>query len=332
MHILFLSKYFYPHIGGVETHVLKLSKVLIKLGHSVTVITESHDQNLKAEEIFDGIKIIRMPFGISNQKMPVWKFISTHKSLFQNSDIIHAHDVFWWYLPLRFLLPDKKIFTTFHGWEGIYPPRTGSVYSRKLAEKLSSGNICVGEFITSWYGTRPDFVTYGATDFKSAGKEGSGILVLGRLTKDNDIGMVIAALQQIKNKNIKIKFSGDGPLRSEASKIGETLGFQTDTTTLVQNSRIIIASSYLSILDSMAAGKPVFSVYSNPLKKDYLFMHPMSDFFHKAGTSQSLAQQINSYLENPQLDSSNIKKTQDWAKSQTWENLAGHYLNLWQKH
>ena len=50
MTILMLSKYFYPHIGGVETHVEKVSRELIKLGHKVTVVTMKHDQKKGKKE------------------------------------------------------------------------------------------------------------------------------------------------------------------------------------------------------------------------------------------------------------------------------------------
>jgi len=71
--------------------------------------------------------------------------------LIQEADIVHCHDVFFWYLPFRFLYPKKKVFTTFHGWEGIFPPKWQAKVIRNISEKLSFGNICVGDFIRKWY-------------------------------------------------------------------------------------------------------------------------------------------------------------------------------------
>jgi len=36
-----------------------------------------------------------------------------NRQLLQNADIIHCHDVFYWYLPFRFLYPHKPVFTPF---------------------------------------------------------------------------------------------------------------------------------------------------------------------------------------------------------------------------
>ena len=43
--ILFLTRSFYPSIGGVEKHILELSKVLIAKGHKISVITEKPYSN-----------------------------------------------------------------------------------------------------------------------------------------------------------------------------------------------------------------------------------------------------------------------------------------------
>jgi len=40
MKVVFLSRQFFPDIGGVEKHVLEISKQLIARGHDVTVISE----------------------------------------------------------------------------------------------------------------------------------------------------------------------------------------------------------------------------------------------------------------------------------------------------
>ena len=47
MTILFFCQTFYPHIGGVEKHVLEVSKLLVKKGHLVTVLTEQYEDELK---------------------------------------------------------------------------------------------------------------------------------------------------------------------------------------------------------------------------------------------------------------------------------------------
>ena len=89
MKIIQLSPYFYPHLGGVESHVLELSKHLIERGHEVTVIT-TQLEGTKKKEIYDGVTIERVkPLSI------VFKTPILHKlrdaMLDKDCDIIHGH-------------------------------------------------------------------------------------------------------------------------------------------------------------------------------------------------------------------------------------------------
>lgn len=59
MHVVELSDFFRPVIGGLERHVETLSRELVRLGHSVLVVTLQTDDDPE-EEILDGIRIIRI--------------------------------------------------------------------------------------------------------------------------------------------------------------------------------------------------------------------------------------------------------------------------------
>src|SRR6266404_2210228 len=181
MKIVFLCRFFYPHIGGVEKHVMEISKRLIKKGHEVTVITEmpaavsdSKKRLLRFEKLelaltesVNGIKIYRIFNGGEDKfkKFRIWKEMLRLQKVIQNADVVHCHDVFFWYLPFRFLYPQKPVYTTFHGYER-YPITKSAIRVRKLSEKLSWGNICIGDFIPKWYGTKATIVSYGGVDVK----------------------------------------------------------------------------------------------------------------------------------------------------------------------
>lgn len=155
MTILFFTRLFYPHIGGVEKHVMEISKRLINKGYNIIVITESlnashNEKNIKNDnfETANGIKIYRINSGKDNwfKKIRIWNSLWKIRKIIKKADIIHCHDVFYWYLPFRFLYPRKRVYTTFHGYES-YPIKKKAVLIRKLSEKLSYGNICIGDFI-----------------------------------------------------------------------------------------------------------------------------------------------------------------------------------------
>lgn len=331
MTILFLTRLFHPHVGGVEKHVERVSGELVTLGYRVVVITEQYEQSLGTRDTYKNIEIWRIPRELTKTKKNLWQWVWQHRELFKQADIIHAHDVFWWYLPLRFTL-NKPIYTTFHGWEGTYPIPIKSIIWRQLAHRLSRGTIAVGDFITKWYHTRANVITYGATDQTNLPVgDKNRLLVLGRLSQDNDLSLVLTGLKTIKTQlpKLKITFLGDGELAWQAKDVGHVLGFHEDIQPYLKEVHWVIASSYLSILDALAAGRHVFSIYSNPLKADYLHYHPAANSFAIAGTAEELTQQFLNHYTDYQEHTATVPIAQPWIEQQTWDRLTQHYINLW---
>src|SRR5258708_682700 len=135
MKIVFICRLFYPHIGGVEKHVMEISTRLINKGHEVTVITEAFE-NAPLEEKINRIKVYRIATGAEDKfkKFRIWKEMWHLKKIIEEADIVHCHDVFFWYMPFRLLYPRKCVYTTFHGYES-YPIRKSAVAVRKLSEQ-----------------------------------------------------------------------------------------------------------------------------------------------------------------------------------------------------
>ena len=330
-----LSKYFYPHIGGVETHVEKVSRELIKQGHKVTVVTTKHDEKLADVETYQGIKIIRIP--VSEKKAKIWASILKYKSLFADSDVVHCHDVFWWYMPLRALLPAKPVYSTFHGWEGDYPIPKKNLNARKIWEKLSTGNICIGEYLSKYYGTKPNLVSYGGCDLPTSplpvsAKNIKEIVVIGRLEKDLGMKEYLSALKQLKSQfGLKITFVGDGSFRKEAGKLGAVTGWVKDINPYLRRPALVMASGYLTILSAMVSQRPVFALYHNQLKKDYLTLFPGARFMRVSGSTAELVSQVKNALKNTKSIDRMVAQAASFAKQQTWEKVAKQYLKLWQK-
>ena len=59
MHVLQLTDFYRPIIGGLERHVETLSRELVRLGHAVTVVTLQTGDH-PAEETLDGVRILRI--------------------------------------------------------------------------------------------------------------------------------------------------------------------------------------------------------------------------------------------------------------------------------
>jgi len=337
MIILFLTRLFYPHIGGVEKHVMEISKQLVADGHTVIVVTENTG-TVEYEEK-NRIKIYRIRTGknYKSKKFQIWLWLLKHKKFLEQADIIHCHDVFFWYLPFRFLYLKKPAYITFHGYETVFPPTQKAKWIRKLSEKFSWGNICVGEYISKWYGTKADYITYGGTtsqklEIKNQNdKSKIKLLFLGRLESDNGIPIYLQALDILKKKDILFMFEayGDGSLKKVVEQYGKVHGFIENISDKLESADIIFASSYLSILESFAKKKLVFSVFDNPLKKDYLIRTPFAKWIHPTNSPEKLANTIIGLLKNKKEYNNSIEESFAWVEKQTWKNVVKAYYKLW---
>lgn len=82
-----VTPYFYPHVGGVESMVLELSKRFIERKHSVTVLT-SLLPDTKEHEFLDGIEIVRFKPRFTAYKTPVTPELSKN---IRGYDLVNAH-------------------------------------------------------------------------------------------------------------------------------------------------------------------------------------------------------------------------------------------------
>jgi glycosyltransferase involved in cell wall biosynthesis len=393
MNILFLTRRFYPDIGGVETHVLKVAEQCIRDGHNVTIVTEAlegergkmiqkavnwqngyigaemtgggdrasntgdlrdwgdkegwvplesrlNGEKLSSDDLLSHIIVKRLPKVKEGRvkKFIIWQWFWKHRSLFKDTDIVHCHDVFFWYLPFRLLSPRQKVFITFHGYEGVFPPAKKAVWIRKLSEWLAAGNICVGDYIKKWYRTNADFVTYGGVDLPDAStvsdrQKGDKIhvVMIGRLTEDIGTPQYLQALLKLKKAKFPFVLTvlGDGRFKSALEPLGKVLGFVPEPQKYIREADIVLASSYLSILQALVYGKLVVAIYTNPLKKDYLELAPFRRWI-KIVSKNDLNTFFDQYRQNEANYTHSARAGQKWAERQTWKHVASLYYSLWQ--
>lgn len=363
MRILFLSPGFFPKIGGVEKHVLEVAVRLKRKGHEITVITEAWDSftafgnirksgqasGYKSEKLekkvksvyfdtyfVDGVKVVSFRFGNKGffKKIRIWFLLFKVFAEFKTADIIHCHDVFIWYLLMKFILPWKKVFTTFHGYES-YPIKKKAIIIRKISETLSIGSICVGDFMTKWYNAKPDYVIYGGVNVLKQNKEGSNYSAFfwGRLDEQTNIIEYCKAVEKIKEKIPKFEFviAGKGKFEKYSKKCGKLLGFIKNPEEKARDYQLAFVSRYLSILEALAAKKPIFALYDNPLKQDYLEMTPFRKYINILNNPQNLASSVQFYYSNKKIEQKKIEEGYAWAKKQTWDSVVLIYEKLWKK-
>ena len=342
MKIVFLSRLFYPHIGGVEKHVYEISRLLHIKGHEITIITENH--GWKHEETIEGLHIYRIDVGKEdrNKKFRIWNELWKLKKAIADADIVHCHDVFFWFLPFRYLYSKKPVYTTFHGYEGNNIPTKKAVFMHILAEKLSYGNICVGTFFSKWYHTKPSYITFGAVDKKILKKWNKltspykDVIFIGRLELETGILEYLKAVQILKTNNIDLSIDiyGGGSLENMAKSFvknnnikAKFHGFDRQVVEYLVGYRYIFTSRYLGILEALAVKRPIFSVYNNLIKKDYLQMTPFSSMISISKDYKQIAEALEAAMLKKK--DVNIKKGYEWVEKQTWDSLVEVYLSLW---
>jgi len=307
MKILFITRLFYPHVGGVEKHVYELGKDLTVKGENVTILTEKYDKKLKDFETIHGMEVVRFSYphirflGL----IFIWLQIFRRQKLIKEADIIHIHDVFIWYLPFHILFPNKKVFSTFHGWEQKLPIPMLNIIQRKLASKLSMGTISVGKYVEKYYGIKANKIIYGAADKvlnikMIVQKEKFNVVFVGRLSKDTGLLSFLDWLDQ--NKKYNVDFCGGGPFQKKCEKYGTVHGF-TDPAPYYKKAEYCVPGGYLAALEALSYGCKLKLFWNNKVKEDYWKMSP----FYK-------------------LKGESLKK---WAKKQTWDKLADEYLDLY---
>ncbi len=331
MKILFLSRRFYPDIGGVEKHVLEIGRRLVLKGHEVVVATTSQGKEKKIE----GIEIVRLPK--TSNKREIWKWFFENRGLIKDSDIVHAHDVYFWYFPFRLFFPFKKSFVTFHGYES-YPIKKKAIMVRKLSEYLASGNIIVGDFIKKWYNSTPNYIIYGGVEIlniknkKLNRKKRESAVFIGRLDEHTGILDYVKAVDLIRKEYPRFDFKiiGDGKYRGRLKKY-KPLGFKENSIDYLRQYNFAFVSRYLSILEALAAKRLVFALYNNPVKDDYLKMTPFAKFIVIENNSNALSKKVIYYLKNPKEADRLIEEGYRWVKNETWDNIVKAYLDLWSK-
>ncbi|KKS95000.1 MAG: Glycosyltransferase, group 1 family protein [Microgenomates group bacterium GW2011_GWC1_43_13] len=300
MKILFITRLFYPHVGGVEKHVYEVTKFLKRKGNSVSVLTEKFDKKLKNIELINGTKVIRVDYphikliGL----LFIWWQIFKNRKLIQKADVVHIHDVFIWYFPFCLIYPKKSVVTTIHGLEWDSPLNKISIFQKRLAAMLSNRTIGVGEFMEKYLRVTFNKITYGAAvqHRKTSNKKLKTIVYVGRLEENTGL---LKFLSWLKNNKYQVDFCGDGELRKKCEIYGTVHGF-TDPTPFLKKAEYCVPGGYLAALEALSYECKLKLFWNNKVKEDYWKTSPF------------------------------VKKdVKDWAKSQTWDKLASEYLDLY---
>ena len=342
-----LSPFYLPRVGGVERHVAGLSAAPTRRGHAVEIVTAHHAPGLETGEVVDGIAVRRFhpsPLPLMGPLVTGLRLLPL-AGLLRGADVLHCHDypTFRWILLWRLLLPRKRIAITFHGWEGHAPPKRSALWNRRLAARLTRGNLCVGSFIEKWYGTRATDVTYGAVSTEAEGPGiPSDVLLLSRIEPDVPVSAYLegfAALKATGGGQRDVVVVGGGSLLDEMKRRAESLGVPirivgavADAQPYLRGTRVVVANGFLAILEAVSYGKPVFAIYTDPIMEDRLRLFPHAEsFIHAFSDPGAFGAALADNLARSEADRGIPGEAVAWARAQTWDRLADQYEEIWSR-
>ncbi|CAG8511791.1 11786_t:CDS:10 [Acaulospora morrowiae] len=240
-----VSDFFYPNMGGVESHLYQLSQRLIQRGHKVIIITHSYGNRTGVRYLANGLKVYYVPHMViySEATLPtVYGFFPIFRNIVirEKINIVHGHQAFSSMCHEAILhartMGMKACFTD-HSLFG-FADASSILMNKALKFTLSDIDhvICVSH--TSKENTVlraalnahmvsviPNAVV--ASQFKpdpsAPDKNFITIVVASRLVYRKGMDLLVAAIPRICQMNPKVRFiiGGDGPKRIDLEQMRE---------------------------------------------------------------------------------------------------------------
>lgn len=257
MNVLILTAHYHPNLGGVETHLLDLTKGLIERNHWVFVLTYqplTTDVSGKIIERSKHLMILRIPYlrGLFYKLVsyPLLEFVYLLPGLFivtpsllltKKIDVIHAHGIVAGFVGVVWArIFQKRVVISLHSvyhfpQKGIYSWFVKQIFSWSdkvicLSKQSQKELIEIGVndektgIFTYWINQKI-FKPLRKTDLKSYDdwKDFFVVLFTGRFIQEKGVLELLKSVPLLSEK-ILIVFAGEGPLRDAiAEKTGRNV-------------------------------------------------------------------------------------------------------------
>lgn len=349
--LVVVTSRFLPNQGGVEQHVAETVRLALAQGWEATIITGVDLQTAhrarstwhwRPDDSVSSNSAVVIPLQYDSIKgiglfQIWWQFLQV-LPLFRKAHVIHVHDVMWWFLPIRILMPAKPVILTMHGWEGVFPIPAHFRFIKRLGAVFADRILAIGDYIGQYYGVRPDSISYGATTVPNALLSDSKMLqsrrqhrpvvaYVGRLAHDTGLPEMLTTIPLLTT--LDWHFYGDGPLRRECERWGTVHGWSSIKPWLV-DADCIVGSGYLSVWEALWAGKKVIVYAGNPLKVDYFLKAPFAPYITLVTNREECLHALTTVSKKPSatqaaLRMKQLEAGQTLARAQQWSKISDLY-------
>ncbi|CAO3660206.1 unnamed protein product [Umbelopsis vinacea] len=243
--ICMVSDFFYPNVGGVESHLYQLSQQLSQRGHKVIIITHAYGQRTGVRYLTNGLKVYYVPTMViySSATLPtIYGFLPIFRNIVirENIDIVHGHGAFsslcheailhgrtmglkacftdhslFGFADASSILTNKLLKFTLSDIDHAICVSHTSKENTVLRAALSPRHVSVipnavvaSQFLPDPSAADPNYIT---------------IVVISRLVYRKGMDLLVAIIPRICAMHPKVKFiiGGDGPKRIDLEQMRE---------------------------------------------------------------------------------------------------------------
>ena len=257
-HVLMLTSFFNPNIGGIEKHTFYLIRGLLRKGHKVTLITSNIDPYLNSRIPYiksDSLSVVPIPILFRPLNNPVQLGI-IKQILSVDSDLIHVHDHYYYGSLISSLLKaavKKPLIVTYHTSKlkfenpiknfivKTYDNFVSKYIFRQTDRIIVVVKSLIGDLIKINVPRHKIVYIPNAVDLnefnnydeefyeKIKSKDGFLILFVGRLVERKGIHILLKSFQyalkeKLIPKNSRLFIVGDGILRTALKSLSIKLG------------------------------------------------------------------------------------------------------------
>jgi phosphatidylinositol N-acetylglucosaminyltransferase subunit A len=245
--IAMVTDFFYPGLGGVESHIYQLSQCLIKLGYKVVVITHYRNNRHGVKYMSNGLKVYYLPFTPMYDQctLPtIWNMMPLSRDIFirESIEIVHSHQA------TSNTTHEVITHAKAMGLATVYTDHSlfgfGDAASININKILKMYLVQVNHSIAVSHTNKENLILRAAVDplrvsvipnavdaSRFTPTEGAkhivpeiiSVVVLSRLTYRKGIDLLVDIIPSItrKYKNVNFVIGGDGPKRLELEQMIE---------------------------------------------------------------------------------------------------------------
>jgi len=320
-----VSVNFYPSIGGIEIMTENLAYEFHRMGHDVTIVTMTKDDDKKRSFPFI---VLRNP-----------SKIELLKSYFNCDVYIHQSISLKYVWPL--FLRKKPFYIVYHqvGWEAGLKGKIKKFFS------YFAHNICVSKTTAIGYDLKKYDIIYNAYDdsvFKLYGNyKRKDIAFVGRLNRDKGAYLLIDAFNDFKdrtNSDYKLDMIGDSNERMDIEIYASKTKYASDiyilgsknpkevAEFLNQHKILAVTSTHpyyeafgIVVLEGLACGCNVVGADGDGIEEA---LHGCGELY-KNGDMKDLSKKI-----EKAIYTNNNKDSIKWLESRTIYNVANEYIKI----